>query len=109
MGGKVTPYRPANGSEGMDFEARFCALCACDSDDLEAEDGCPILADVYASKITDEDYPPQWVEDADGPRCTAFTPRVSGEPIKDPYAVEKARTAYDALPRDPVTGRPVIA
>ena len=105
----MTPYRPANGFEGIEFAARFCARCACDAEDLEEEDGCPIAADSMAYSVGDDGYPEQWVQDEQGPRCTAFVERVPGEPRKDPFAVEKVRAAYQALPRDPLTGRPVIA
>lgn len=103
------PYRPANGIEGIEFMARFCANCACDAEDLDEEDGCPIAADAFAFDIKEDGYPKQWVEDAAGPRCTAFIERIPGEPRKDPFAVQRAQAAYEALPRDPVTGRPVIA
>lgn len=103
------PWRPANGIEGCDFAAVWCARCACDAEDLEEDDGCPIAAAAFAFDVKDDGYPRQWIEDESGPRCTAFIERIPGEPRKDPYAIEKARAAYDALPRDPVTGRPLIA
>lgn len=106
----VKPYQPANGTEGVDFIARFCAGCACEPDDLEDDDGCPILGQTMIHNPGDPEYPPQWVEDADGPRCTAFVARPEGwdgVPL-DPYAVEAKATAYAALPRDPATGRPMI-
>lgn len=101
-------YRPANGTEGEAFEARFCRRCACD--DIEAlmegrADGCPILADAYAGQ-----QPRQWVQDVpDGPTCTAFAERIPGvEELLNPYQAERDLERYNALPRDPVSGRPVI-
>lgn len=40
------PYCPSNGSEGMDFMARFCAACACEPENIMDGDydGCPIIA-----------------------------------------------------------------
>lgn len=103
-------YRPANGIEGADFQARWCDRCAFDTENLDEEDGCPILADTFVHEVNSPNYPKQWVQDVkDGPRCTAFLERVPGEPRKDVFAVERIQAAYAALPRDPVTGRPVIA
>lgn len=103
-------YRPANGAEGIEFAARFCERCAFDSEDLDAQDGCPIAADTFAYEVNDPAYPKEWVQDEPGgPRCTAFMERVPGMPMLDVRAVANIRKAYDALPRDPVTGRPVIA
>ena len=69
-------------------------------------DGCPILASALWGV-----QPAQWVQDVPGsPSCTAFVERRPGETaILDPFQAEADRARYDALPRDPVTGRPVIA
>lgn len=106
------PYQPANGTEGIEFTARFCAACACEPEDIMdgEHDGCPIIALTMTHKPGDEAYPKQWVADGDFPRCTAFVERPAdwdGVPL-NPYAVEAKATAYAALPRDPATGRPVI-
>ena len=107
-------YLP-NGSAGMDFMAMFCDRCQCEPDTGEeatAESGCPILSNAMFFSVGEEGYPKEWVEDDDGsnPRCTAFVERTEpfSEPL-DPYAIAKAKAAYDALPRYPVTGRPIIS
>lgn len=99
-------YTPSNGSEGDAFESKFCRRCACDDDDavMDGEStGCPILSNALAGG-----KPSQWVQDHDGPRCTAFVER-TGPGVLDPYRAAADRARYDAMPRDPVTGRPVIA
>lgn len=69
----ATPYRPANASEGADFEARWCERCLHDKafrdagEDAAAEDSCDILAAAVCGE-----QPEAWVEDENGPRCTAF-------------------------------------
>lgn len=112
-GSEVRLYRPSNGTEGEVFMGQFCARCACEPRSLEEHDGCPIIAATMALRDDDPEYPREWVERvSDGMRtCTAFIERPmgwDGVPT-DPRAVQKAQAAYDALPRDPATGRPVIA
>ena len=69
----TAPYRPSNGDEGMDFHARFCERCIHDAEwREEAEGGCTILRRTLFIPVDDPDYPAEWIEDADGPRCTAF-------------------------------------
>ena len=67
-------YRPANGSEGMRFMARFCDRCAKEEyDERHPEKGCRILAATMAFDVDDEEYPDEWTYDQDGkPTCTAF-------------------------------------
>lgn len=100
-------YTPSNGTEGREFEAKWCGRCACDEKgDLGDEDLrlCPILGDAYAGL-----KPAQWVQDVPGgPLCTAFIEDV-GQGVCDPFQIVRDRARYDALPRDPITGRPVIA
>lgn len=68
-----TPYRPSNGSEGIYFMSRFCDRCQRDAAYRDGTgDSCPIAAATMAFKITDPDYPTEWVQDDSGPRCTAF-------------------------------------
>lgn len=73
------PYRPSNGTEGADFQGRFCDHCARDAvfreTDYEGDPalGCQILADTFCFEVTDQEYPKEWIEDEQGPRCTAFT------------------------------------
>ena len=71
----MSKYRPANGSEGLDFMAKFCHRCARDAKFRETQDGedsCPIARDALMYAVTDEGYPEQWIEDALGARCTEF-------------------------------------
>lgn len=98
-------YMPANAAEGLDFQVRWCARCACDQVDLDTLSGkdCPILVKSYAGE-----QPTEWVEEEPvEPRCTAFVLDV-GQGWVDPHAVQKDQARYDALPRDPISGRPVI-
>lgn len=67
------PYRPSNAGEGVWFESLFCNNCTRD-DWASGGDGCSIQTDALAFNETDPSYPKEWIEDADGPRCTAFTP-----------------------------------
>ena len=65
------PYRPSNGTEGAIFEARFCSHCLHFRGD-DDYDYCDIVVRAFALDIDDAGYPPEWVEDEGGPRCTAF-------------------------------------
>jgi len=77
---KTIPYRPSNGSEGMDFQARFCDKCS--KDDMENGGiECDILGRVLSFQKDDPEYPKEWVIDEFGPqdrypfhtaKCTAF-------------------------------------
>lgn len=82
MAGK--PYRPSTGSEGADFQARWCDLCSRDKafrEDPDFGESCPIVADTFAFDIADPRYPKEWIHDRDGrPSCTAFTT----DPAKPP-------------------------
>jgi hypothetical protein len=75
----VEPYRPSSGSEGADFQERFCIHCERDrafreTDYLgDAALGCQILAATYRYAVDHPDYPKEWIEDERGARCTAFT------------------------------------
>lgn len=107
------PFQPANGTDGFDFMALWCARCQCepeiDIDDDVNETPCVILTESFALKVTDEGYPPELIEDAHGcGRCTAFIERTHPGVVA-PRQVAKDRARYQALPRDPKTGRPVIA
>lgn len=64
------PYRPADGTEGMDFMDQFCGRCR----HYAARRGCPILNATLAWNPRDLEYPNQWVQDDDGEnaRCVAF-------------------------------------
>lgn len=80
----IERYRPSNGTEGDCFIETFCCHCA-RSEHLQpnasdlAPAGCPILDLTFAHDIEDPEYPGEWIEDGDGPRCTAFIRH--GEPV----------------------------
>lgn len=79
--GETRPYRPSNGSEGMEFEDRFCDRCKRDAKyrrTQDGKDGCRILLYVGMYQADDLQYPKEWVQNKYGDpysstaRCTAF-------------------------------------
>ena len=62
------PYRPSNGSEEEWFMAGWCEKCVKDSE----SHSCPIIGRTMSLMEFEPGYPEEWVEDDDGPRCTAF-------------------------------------
>lgn len=67
------PYRPSNGSEGMDFMAHFCDRCTKDAAFRAGTgDSCPIAAATLAFQIGDPEYPKEWVQTDGVACCTAF-------------------------------------
>lgn len=66
------PYRPANGEEGLRFQANFCNRCKHDNHRLPRKPPCPILGRTIVYDIDDILYPVEWIQDEDGARCTAF-------------------------------------
>lgn len=73
-------YRPANGTEGIEFMAHWCDQCEHDRAFQEGVgDSCPIAAAVMVYEKHEPGYPAEWTYDAEGqPCCTAFKPE--GEP-----------------------------
>lgn len=65
-------YRPSNGDEGLWFMSMWCDKCVKDSESRP----CRILGRTMAFNINDKEYPREWVEDDNGPRCTAFADHV---------------------------------
>jgi hypothetical protein len=65
---------------------RWCGHCKRD-EHLNEGDYCPIATWTMAVEIDDPNYPPEWVQDAIGPRCTAFDPIDAGNQPMDPQAV----------------------
>lgn len=69
-------YLPANGSEGWAFFDAWCCHCArdkamrerCDFDECDDDELCEIIAAGFRGPVK------EWIEDASGPRCTAFVP-----------------------------------
>jgi len=69
------PYRPSNGTDGEIFYANWCEGCAKDAKYRETgKGGCQIIVGAMLYDIGDPDYPPEWIQDEHGPRCTAFVP-----------------------------------
>lgn len=104
-------YQPSNGTEGMYFMEQWCDRCVKDSCGADEETGqqCPIIGNTMAYDRDDPEYPREWRQDGEeGPRCTAFVERTEATAGLDPAAIATAQAKYDALPRDPVTGRPLI-
>jgi hypothetical protein len=97
------PYQPSNGSEGEGFHAAFCDHCARDAAFRETNYegdpalGCQILADSFAYRVTDPEYPKEWIQDDDGgnPRCTAFTTDPSM-----PVRCDKTADMFFVAPQD---------
>ena len=92
----TVPYRPSNGSEGMEFEARFCDHCSRDAafrENMDGADGCPILAAVFIYDVDQQQYPKEWIEDDNGPRCTAFT--------TDPIVPPRCLHTLEMFPEEP--------
>jgi hypothetical protein len=92
----MTPYRPANGSEGMDFMAAFCERCRVWVDD---DVGCDINNRVLCFDVTDAEYPKEWVQEKGDvcgrtARCTAF--------VLDPARERPLRTAKPRRRRWPL-------
>lgn len=66
------PYRPSNGTEGMVFYRQFCDKC-----EKDRNENCEIHTRALIFGVEDKLYPKQWIEDAEGPKCTSFTPLLS--------------------------------
>lgn len=74
----ASPYRPANGSEGCDFEAVFCDRCTKNDEDTERY--CPILTNAYCYGVDEDEYPSEWVWCEGYPICTAYDPMPGEQP-----------------------------
>jgi hypothetical protein len=61
-------YRPANGTEGMVFQEKWCNKCKRDWD----EGGCEIYTRAFLFGTEDSDYPKEWIYQDEKPICTAF-------------------------------------
>lgn len=63
-------YRPANGSEGMDFMEVYCERCVHN----RQWPLCEIQANSMVYNVGDASYPSEWVCDDNGhnPRCLVF-------------------------------------
>ena len=66
-------YRPSNGTEGEWFHSNFCDQCLHDREYREKqENGCELICFAMAFDTKDPEYPKEWIEDENGPRCTKF-------------------------------------
>ena len=54
--------------DGWAFCIRFCFNCQKDT----VSPVCPILRRALSLSVDDPAYPKEWIEDEQGPRCTAF-------------------------------------
>ncbi len=84
-------YCPSNGTECVSFMADWCDKCERDRkfQEDEREEGCPIVARMYAYKVNDPKYPVELIVE-DGVKCTAFIQE--GEPI--PYRCSKTKDMF---------------
>lgn len=62
----MAKYRPSNGTEGMEFESKWCDRCALNTED------CSIIFLSMAFDIEDVEYPDELQTTDQGPVCTAF-------------------------------------
>jgi hypothetical protein len=67
------PYRPSTGTEGMDFECKFCNNCMHQNPDPNSKRHCDILMRAFWYNIGEEKYPREWQYKNDQGTCTAFT------------------------------------
>lgn len=85
-----TPYTPSTGTEGADFMESWCAHCARDKawregvpiDDCDDDELCEIIADSFCKQV------PEWVQDENGPRCTAFVRAGDRISIRDVLTID---------------------
>ena len=77
----VRLYRPSSGTEGFGFMEQWCGNCERDKewsegkpfDECGPDEACQLIADAFAYKVTDPEYPSEWVRAQDGrPMCLAF-------------------------------------
>lgn len=68
MAGKAIPWRPSNGTGGDIFRADWCDKCHREQGNRK----CKIFTKTLIYDINDPEYPKEWIDDDDGPRCTAF-------------------------------------
>lgn len=67
-------YMPSNADDGIAFAENFCVRCIYYGDP-DNGDGCHIETNALAGI-----QPVQWIEDDNGPRCTAFWPSDQNRP-----------------------------
>lgn len=67
-----SPYRPSNGTEGMDFMCHYCENCINQHPDPNNKKQCDIAARAWWYSISEEKYPKEWQYKDDQGICTAF-------------------------------------
>lgn len=104
------PYRPSNGTEGMQFTDTYCAFCK--NQNPTPDDGgpdCNILARSMACDFSDGigdgdgQYPKEWVYVQEVPTCTAHRPwdwAKDGAPPEPPPVAPGQYTIFDMLNSD---------
>lgn len=115
MSENTRPYRPSNGTEGEGFVGHWCERCLLDRAVRIHEDyanGCSILARAYAFKITDPNYPAEWVQDIDNrntARCTAFIEDDHDDDWEPPPEPDPTQLVLIADPTEDIAGiRPPV-
>jgi hypothetical protein len=92
-------YMPSSGTEGADFEAKWCMKCVHD-ENADYGDGCRILADAYAGTP-----PSVWSWWRGEPLCSAFK---ATDPADRPHlAGDAVADLFPGSHRRPTTGEQV--
>lgn len=77
---KPEPYRPSNGTEGIDFHENWCTVCQRERaymDDPDShEKACKIFSLSLIHNVDDQAYPRELIYSQSGPVCTAYRPYV---------------------------------
>jgi len=89
-------YRPSSGTEGEWFMREWCGHCERDKcqngskhpDDCTDDDLCQIIGRTLLLSVDDPDYPTEWIEDDDGPKCTAFVAKGGVIPVNDTQTMD---------------------
>lgn len=64
--------------------SHFCFQCARDTEDKP----CEILGRSFAYGLYEPGYPKEWIEDDNGPRCTAFVQDGEEIPYRCPHTMD---------------------
>lgn len=75
--------------------ARFCDRCEREQKYRETEDGrdsCPIVCTTMLYSPGESRYPPEWIRDENGARCTAFEDELSAEERARRQAIADGQT-----------------
>lgn len=90
----MSAYMPASGTEGMDFESKWCTKCKRDVN-AESGDGCSILTASYVGV-----QPVEWKYWRGEPICSAFEgedyPHLKGNAVADLFPGSRRRPTQGA-------------